>query len=1425
MVSPNVCRIFDLIEINGRELVSMEYVDGATLLGVLQERGPLELKEAQDIASQFLAGLEAIHKAGLVHRDVKPENIMLTRAGRVVVMDFGLARGPESGAGSVSGTPAYMAPEHAAGQDVDARADVYSAGVVLAEMVSPEGVKSYESRQSVWEGVRSEPAQVPDSPWAPVIQRAVARDRDRRPNSAHTLIRELEDVTLRVEGAEDLHPYPGLASFTENDAEYFFGREAEVEQMWHRIEGPPRMLVLVGPSGAGKTSFLQAGLLANAGADWSCVVCKPGNNPRLALGRALAHEVTGDAEAMELMLRFDDADVATEVVSRWRHRATNALLVVDQFEELFTQSGAEEQRRFSDLLAQIVLTANVHVLLSLRDDFLMRCHDHEAFAPIFSDLTPLRAPTGAALRRALVQPATKCGYRFEDDELVEEVLAEVEGERGALPLLAFALARLWEKRDRDSGLLTRQAYHDIGGVGGALARHAEATVDRIGVERIPVVRELFRNLVTAEGTRAVREWDELLSVFEGEKVRRSALPSVASEELGVRSVTSHSEQSERSLSYSSPARDAASEVLAELIDARLLTSYEVREDEHDPIRRVEIIHESLLANWPRLVRWQTQDQEGAQLRDELRQSARAWDDHGRHNDRLWTGTAYREFRLWSERYPGGLTEIEEGFAAAMTSFANRRKQRRRLAGVAAVVVATIVALVFAGLWRRSVQETKRAEAAKLLALGELELSEYPTASLAWATSSLELADTREGRLMALRALAKGPPVTVCRVRSEEGYGIYRWIDISPNGEWLVNGDSKIEIHNRDGSAPISLWEEAQGRGTIWKHFASDEILFTCTPEECLRWSLRDLDEQPHVEETAGFYMTSRRDVLFSFSEGEERETIHRRPLNGGQWREVGAMDPWLWSRHSISRDGSLLAYLSHPENSTVFVRSLDDWTEPPKVIGTHTVKILNLEFLPDAKNIAAVDAEGEIRLWSMEDGTAQLLRSPKLNGPVFALEPTGRRLAASTSGRLGPGASIWDLTAPVDTLPVTVMRSDEDNQNTMIFHPKGDWLITGDWGSLGFWPLRHDYPWALAHSGRVMNVAFTPDGRWLLTITTDGDDLKSRLKAWPLAGQNNGESQVLAEAPMLGFFGADLVIDPSGKLVATGTRSGSVLLVPTAGGPVRELSDYSESAADEFRLAFSPSGRLLAGAPGFGAVEEMGMRVWDLATGESRVIGDIRGVTSHLEFLDEEHILWIGLGVNPSEPGGGERVFNLVDGSVEVIKETGDEYFRSVSPTKSFMLTTKLVGDVFKTETELWLTDFESGARRWLRNYGGNTSAMDVHPTGQWIAAGDYRDGTVRVGPVSGKEPHLLLGHDNGVIRIVFSPDGALIASASLDGTVRLWPMPDMSKPPLHTLPRKELIAKLKTLTNLRAVRDTESSTGWKVEIGPFPGWETVPTW
>ena len=273
--------------------------------------------------------------------------------------------------------------------------------------------------------------------------------------------------------------------------------------------------------------------------------------------------------------------------------------MVDQFEELFTLCPPEAQSRFAALLGRLAGEAGVHVLLSMRDDFLMRCHEHEALAPVFAELTPLGPLAGEALRRALEEPAKAEGFRLEEG-LVGKMTAAVEGERGALPLLAFAVSRLWEKRDRERKLLTQEAYAEIGGVAGALARHAEATLERIGAERQGMVREVFRNLVTSQGTRAACDREELLSIF--------------------------------------PDRNAAEEVLAQLVAARLLTSWEMplAEGAGEGVatapapgrHRIEIVHESLLRSWLRLVRWQAQDAEGSLLRDQLKQAAHLWDEKG-----------------------------------------------------------------------------------------------------------------------------------------------------------------------------------------------------------------------------------------------------------------------------------------------------------------------------------------------------------------------------------------------------------------------------------------------------------------------------------------------------------------------------------------------------------------------------------------------------------------------------------------------------------------------------------------------------------------------------------------------------------------------------------------------------------------------------
>lgn len=181
VISPNVCRVFDLIELDGQEVLSMEYIDGVTLLEVLKEKAPLSLAEAAPIAVQLLAGLEAIHAAGLAHRDVKPENLMITPSGRAVLMDLGAASSfAERTPRIVSGTPGYMAPEQARGGPPSSRSDVFSAGIVLAEMIAPGGASCLAARQAVWSALHRNPPQVAPSPWAQVIRRAVARDPARR---------------------------------------------------------------------------------------------------------------------------------------------------------------------------------------------------------------------------------------------------------------------------------------------------------------------------------------------------------------------------------------------------------------------------------------------------------------------------------------------------------------------------------------------------------------------------------------------------------------------------------------------------------------------------------------------------------------------------------------------------------------------------------------------------------------------------------------------------------------------------------------------------------------------------------------------------------------------------------------------------------------------------------------------------------------------------------------------------------------------------------------------------------------------------------------------------------------------------------------------------------------------------------------------
>jgi WD40 repeat protein len=104
-------------------------------------------------------------------------------------------------------------------------------------------------------------------------------------------------------------------------------------------------------------------------------------------------------------------------------------------------------------------------------------------------------------------------------------------------------------------------------------------------------------------------------------------------------------------------------------------------------------------------------------------------------------------------------------------------------------------------------------------------------------------------------------------------------------------------------------------------------------------------------------------------------------------------------------------------------------------------------------------------------------------------------------------------------------------------------------------------------------------------------------------------------------------------------------------------------------------------------------------------------------------------------------------------------------------------------------------------------------------------DRTVRVSPVSGGPPHLLLGAEGAINSIAFSPDSRWLAASGGALAIRLWPVPDVSKPPPHLLTRDAMLTWLRSHTNLRAVPHAASSTGYVLEPGPFPGWAEVPSW
>jgi WD40 repeat protein len=1433
---PNILTVFDVgthVAVDPRiPYVVMELLQGETLREMISRRAPTQ-RQILSFAVQVAHGLDAAHAKGIVHRDLKPENVFVTTDGRVKLLDFGLAKqldrltttsgeateSAPTAAGQVVGTVGYMSPEQVRGLPVDARTDVFSFGVLLYELLSGAHPFRRETTIGTLTAILEEkPAElvslgrgIPPA-LSGIVRTCLEKSREERFHSTHDLARSLEAVLAAPAGAasleevEEWSPYPGLSSFTEKDAAHFFGREAEIRALWQRLQNR-RLLAVIGPSGTGKTSFVRAGVIAAAPPGWRCVWVSPGNRPFQAVTRALVPELSSDPETLQRLVGAETNAERVAAIGRWRRQHGEVLLVVDQFEELFTLNPGEVQEDYAALLGRLASEADVHVLVSLRDDFLMRSQEQPPLRPILGELTALLPLSAEALRRAVVEPAKKRGYAFEDEALVEEMVESVEGARGALPLLAFAVSRLWEERDRGKKVLTREAYEAVGGVAGALAQHAEATMDRIGPERQNVVREIFRNLMTAQGTRAVAEREELLSVC--------------------------------------PERQAAEEVLRQLIDARLVTSYELEGREGEPSRhRVEVVHESLLKAWPRLVRWQAQDEEGAVLRDQLKQAAHLWEEKGRTSDLLWTGTAFQEFELWRERYAGALTALEEDFARAMAERAQRQRRFRRLVAGSIVAAALVVAGVTGALWRRSEAareraraEALRAEAGKLLAISRTQLEADPTAALGYVRGSLDLYDTPEARRFAVEVLWRGPVARVLEVgralkqaQLPEAASYFTTLAISPDGRWLLGAyrTNEVVLFEREGGPPRVIPGET-GTASVFGFGPRSDVLVTPGPGHALKyWSLPELREIRAVSLGTGVsswgMVRGDKVVVFTSLSRDGNQVAQVLDLPDGAPRLV-ATHPRGESLWAVDANAT---YAAVCKDRVVGLRALDG-TNRVRILGRIRDDPWGIEYSARGDLVAATDQAGETTVWSTAAGASGIVRTfqgPEFAGSTFAtvFDPESRRF-----GQMGPSGTLylWDLEEFPDARPLVLGRPGFSTVRVLAYDPTGQWLATGDQArtTVEFWPVASPRRRALPGLSPSYYMVFTPDGRWLATCPWT-----KSARLWPMSAKDGGARDLAEECGWV-------ATDATGQVLVY--ARGEVQLHPLQGGASRPFLDRFDLAlpgttpAALASFALDPQRRRAVACPfNFSGIAEPEARVlaaWALPSGPRRIhsVAHLTDAKWQGYWQDQGMALAPNGRVYVSGPGGVRRLTLPSEPggpvSSETIHAAGAAFLDLSRDGRLLLVTASRAKGPLDPHDELLLFDLVAGTSRRITTHGTRLFWGRLSPSGRVVVTGDH-DGVVRVGPVTGEEPHLLLGHRGPINGLAISPDERWIASSS-DESISIWPLPDVTIPPLHTLPHTELMARLDALTNLRVVRDPASSTGWKLEVGPFPGWKEVPTW
>jgi serine/threonine protein kinase/WD40 repeat protein/energy-coupling factor transporter ATP-binding protein EcfA2 len=730
----------------------MRYLRGGSVRQSLQNEA-FELYSLSQMLDQLASALDFAHRNGVVHRDIKPGNILLDEDGNTYLADFGIAKDltnltrDKTGTNIVVGSLDYISPEQARSEPVTPRTDIYSLGVTLYEMITGEHpFKDSSSIERLYKHINDplpEIVSLPDTVRNTInhiIQKATAKNPDHRYADVMALamaFREgvgrgsitheatiIEQLTMREQeilaliangksnaeiagqlvvtmstvkwhitqlykklgvrsrvqaivrarelslivtnGAKFLvpydgtpsseislpepeNPYKGLYAFQTSDSQDFFGRDELISKLLERMQntqdGFHHFLAIVGPSGSGKSSLVKAGLipalwngaLVNS-EKWFVVDMIPGTHPIDKLETALIRVAANQAHNLREQLQRDERGLLRVADIILPGDDTQLVIVIDQFEEVFTLVEDEDKRQhFLDLLRTAVSDSRsrVRIIVTLRADYYDRPLHYPEFGELIRNRMETILPLSAkGLERAIRGPAERVGVIFEQG-LVEQIVSQMNYQAGALPLLQYALTELFDRRN--GRVLTNEAYQQIGGAVGALANRADEIYHSLAPEAQELAHQMFLRLVTlgegAEDARRRAPHSELVSLTDN------------------------------------------TDLMEEIIDQ--FAAYRLLSLDHDPQTRqptVEVAHEAILREWERLRMWLNESREEIRLQQQLSYAAKEWFDSNKDASFLLRGTRLNLLGNWASETSLILTDKEATFLKESVKDRTRREQ-------------------------------------------------------------------------------------------------------------------------------------------------------------------------------------------------------------------------------------------------------------------------------------------------------------------------------------------------------------------------------------------------------------------------------------------------------------------------------------------------------------------------------------------------------------------------------------------------------------------------------------------------------------------------------------------------------------------------------------------------------------------------------